>query len=199
MRRLGIAYFPFLSLILGAVFLSAQGYGQSARLAPDVCRDPRTMTVQVQSKTPGADVHVDARLVGQTPATVCLGPGQHALRVSHRGFGGESWELQLQTLPGSKVTLEANLESGFAGLPREELYRASVAVVWALGGIEDDKPCRRALTEYEQRFGSVSAEARSLIESTYLDLMGQCSGEDPRREVRERVRRDYLHGMEVNY
>ncbi len=201
MRKLGSVLLFVLILPVAGAVLPAQ---QSARAQyrQDACRDPRTMTVQVQSKTPGADVSVDDRLVGQTPATVCLEAGRHRVTVARRGSFGSShpWELELETLPGSTVVLDANLDQGFAGLPREQLYRASVAVVWALGGIEDDKPCRRALDEYQGNFGSVSAEARELIESTYRDLMGGCSGDDPRGEVRNRVRRDFLgRRMEINY
>jgi hypothetical protein len=67
-----------------------------------------TGTVVVESAPSGADIYVDAKFVGDAPATLTLAPGQHAVRLSMNGY--KDWTRDLSVLASSKVNLDAALE-----------------------------------------------------------------------------------------
>lgn len=61
----------------------------------------------VTSTPDGADVYVDAKFVGNTPATLKLKSGSHNVRVSVPGR--KDWERALEVLKDSQVTLKAQI------------------------------------------------------------------------------------------
>ena len=64
--------------------------------------------VAVSTIPDGADISVDGLFVGSAPATLKLAPGKHVISVSQHGF--KAWSRELSVLPGSEVTLKAELE-----------------------------------------------------------------------------------------
>lgn len=50
-------------------------------------------SVAITSTPAGADVEVDGKFVGDTPATVQLSPGDHAIKISKKGY--KTWERTL--------------------------------------------------------------------------------------------------------
>ena len=66
-------------------------------------------TVVVASDPAGAEIYVDGKFVGQTPATIPLLAGAH--RVVVKSSGKKDWERQLTVLKESQVALHAVLES----------------------------------------------------------------------------------------
>jgi serine protease Do len=63
--------------------------------------------VSVNSDPAGADIYVDGAFVGNTPSTLHLSAGEHAIKIE--SSGKKSWERQLEVLKDSKVTLSAAL------------------------------------------------------------------------------------------
>jgi hypothetical protein len=189
-------------LLLGVVIalpaptLLGLQHQRQGRIVFSACQEAGTMTVHTDSDPPGADVRVDGSLVGQTPAKLCLQAGKHTIIVSRPGYIEEAREME--TLPGSEVLLEAELEKGPSEAEREEFYRRSIATVWALRGIEDAKSCRQALERYRRDFGNLPPTIRNLIELTYRDLMGACDTNHPLRADREKARR-YLSGITIKW
>lgn len=170
--------------------------GERDRILFSACQEAGTMTIHASSDPPGAAVQVDGSHIGQTPAKLCLQAGRHKITLSRSGYLDDT--RQVETLPGSEVLLEAELKKGLSETERERLYGKSVAVVWALAGIEDDKSCRQALDRYQRDYGSLSPRLRNVIESTYRDVMGACDTNDPLRADRDKARR-YLRGMSVRW
>lgn len=65
-------------------------------------------TINVKSTPDGADVSVDGKFMGNTPAILRLSPGDHNVRVTTSGFKG--WERAITVTPGGSSTLNATLE-----------------------------------------------------------------------------------------
>lgn len=63
--------------------------------------------VSVTSDPSGADIYIDGAFVGNTPSTLHLSAGEHAIKIE--STGKKSWERQLDVLKDSKVTLSATL------------------------------------------------------------------------------------------
>lgn len=66
-------------------------------------------TVVMASEPTGAEIYVDGKFVGQTPATIPLVAGVH--RVAVKSSGRKDWERELTVLKESQVVLRAVLES----------------------------------------------------------------------------------------
>jgi len=64
--------------------------------------------VNVQSDPPGAEIYLDDDLVGSTPSALMIPPGRHAFRVHAPGHA--DWTRNVNILPGSEITLSANLD-----------------------------------------------------------------------------------------
>jgi hypothetical protein len=64
--------------------------------------------VAVQSDPAGADIHIDGQMVGQTPSTFDLAPGEHQINVLLSGY--QDWVRRVHLLAGSAVNLTARLE-----------------------------------------------------------------------------------------
>ena len=65
--------------------------------------------VSVVADIDGADVYIDGKLVGETPATFTLISGPHKVEV--RGQSGQSWQRDLEVLDDSDVKLTAKLST----------------------------------------------------------------------------------------
>jgi C-terminal processing protease CtpA/Prc len=65
-------------------------------------------SIQVHSNPDSAEVYVDGSLIGDTPATLKLNPGQHTIRVVLTGY--KEWSRQLSIQAGSEAHLTANLQ-----------------------------------------------------------------------------------------
>jgi PEGA domain len=63
--------------------------------------------LEISSKPDKADVEIDGRFVGQTPATLPLDGGEHEIKVTRGGY--KPWTRTLEVLPGSRTSLEATL------------------------------------------------------------------------------------------
>jgi hypothetical protein len=63
--------------------------------------------VSIVADIEGADVYIDGKLVGETPATFTLSSGQHKVEVKDQN--GLSWQRELEVLDGSEVKLTAKL------------------------------------------------------------------------------------------
>ncbi|MGB9121217.1 MAG: PEGA domain-containing protein [Candidatus Angelobacter sp.] len=63
--------------------------------------------ISITSIPPGADLEVDGKFVGNTPSSVSLASGEHAIKVTKKGY--KAWERNL-TASGGSVNLNAELE-----------------------------------------------------------------------------------------
>src|SRR6185437_10554412 len=68
---------------------------------------PAQSSVAITSTPAGADVEVDGKFVGDTPATVQLSPGDHAIKISKKGY--KTWERTLSS-SGASTNVNAELE-----------------------------------------------------------------------------------------
>lgn len=78
---------------------------QATAVASSVA-DPPT-SVSISSTPPSADVEVDGKFVGNTPSSVSLSAGEHAVRITKKGF--KPWERKL-TVSGGSANVNAELE-----------------------------------------------------------------------------------------
>jgi len=63
----------------------------------------------IRSNPPNAEIYVDDRFMGNTPAVLRLPPGEHQIRLI---LGGSSrWERMLAVTPGGESNIQATLES----------------------------------------------------------------------------------------
>lgn len=83
---------------------AAQPLAQALSLAGE----PRTSEVMVKSEPSGADIIVGDKFVGNTPSSLRLPPGDHAITVEMSGY--KTWRRTMTVTPGSNVTLKATLE-----------------------------------------------------------------------------------------
>ena len=72
-------------------------------------------TVTVNSAPDGADVTVDGKIVGSTPSTLRLAPGDHSVSVEKSGF--KPWQRKVTLTAGSSPTISATLEKDFVSSP----------------------------------------------------------------------------------
>src|SRR5205085_12198475 len=64
-------------------------------------------TISITSTPPGADVEVDGKFIGNTPSTLSLAPGDHASKITKKGY--KAWQRNLSA-SGGTVNLGAELE-----------------------------------------------------------------------------------------
>jgi hypothetical protein len=67
---------------------------------------PQT-AISITSVPPGADLEVDGKFIGNTPSSMNLASGDHAIKVTKKGY--KTWERNL-TASGGNVNLNAELE-----------------------------------------------------------------------------------------
>jgi hypothetical protein len=65
-------------------------------------------TVSFSSEPSGADIYVDGKFVGQTPATISMQTGAHVVLV--KAAGRKNWQRDLDVLKDSQVALHPLLE-----------------------------------------------------------------------------------------
>jgi hypothetical protein len=63
--------------------------------------------ISITSVPPGADLEVDGKFIGNTPSSMNLASGDHAIKVTKKGY--KTWERNL-TASGGSVNLNAELE-----------------------------------------------------------------------------------------
>jgi hypothetical protein len=64
-------------------------------------------TAEISSEPSGADIEIDGSFVGSTPSSVAIAGGEHALRVSKKGY--KQWERTLRSSKGN-IRIAAVLE-----------------------------------------------------------------------------------------
>jgi hypothetical protein len=84
----------------GAIALSSL-FTSSRSLMPKV----ETGAVTISSDSPGCEIYIDGKFVGQTPSTYPLDTGTHRIEV--RAPGKETWERTLEVLRNSQISLQA--------------------------------------------------------------------------------------------
>ena len=57
-------------------------------------------TLEFWSSPSGADVYVDGRLVGNTPSSFTIAPGEYTITMRKQNFG--SWQRKLQIAEGKR-------------------------------------------------------------------------------------------------
>jgi hypothetical protein len=69
---------------------------------------PAPASIYVHSNPDSAEVYLDGSLIGDTPATLKLSPGQHSIRVALTGY--KEWTRELTVQAGLEAHLAAVLE-----------------------------------------------------------------------------------------
>lgn len=89
---------------------------QASSTAPAVAGPSNTLVpnasspglIHVRSNPDSAEVYVDGSLIGDTPTSRKLSPGQHTIRVVSTGY--KEWSRELSIQSGSEAHLTANLQ-----------------------------------------------------------------------------------------
>ena len=69
---------------------------------------PQPATITVKSTPPGADITVDGKFMGNTPSTIQLTPGDHAVSVEKEGL--RPWQREMTISAGGNITIDATLD-----------------------------------------------------------------------------------------
>jgi hypothetical protein len=69
-------------------------------------------TLDFASTPPGADIEIDGNFVGNTPSSLTVEPGEHAIKVRKSGY--KPWERKMKASPGN-AKIAAELEPDTAG------------------------------------------------------------------------------------
>ena len=85
-------------------FDSTAQSGTSSQGSP--LTSPQT-AISITSVPPGADLEVDGKFIGNTPSSMNLASGDHAIKMTKKGY--KTWERNL-TASGGNVNLNAELE-----------------------------------------------------------------------------------------
>jgi hypothetical protein len=80
---------------------------QSGTSAQGVAQTSSQTAISITSIPPGADLEVDGKFIGNTPSSMNLASGDHAIKVTKKGY--KTWERNL-TASGGSVNLNAELE-----------------------------------------------------------------------------------------
>lgn len=65
-------------------------------------------SVAIKSSPDGAEITIDGKLVGTTPSTLQLAPGDHTIVIEKAGF--KSWQRTITVTAGGTISLEATLD-----------------------------------------------------------------------------------------
>lgn len=79
----------------------------SAASKPDLSA-PNLSPIAIKSTPDGAEITIDDKLVGTTPSTVQLTPGDHTIVIGKAGF--KSWKRVITVTTGGTINLEATLD-----------------------------------------------------------------------------------------
>ena len=81
----------------------------AASSAPTVApAEAMASTIELKSNPDGAEISIDGKYVGNTPTTLHLSVGDHAIKFEKSGF--KPWERTLTITPGESTTIPATLE-----------------------------------------------------------------------------------------
>ena len=80
---------------------------ESAASKPDVSA-PNLSPIAIKSTPDGAEITIDSKLVGTTPSTAQVAPGDHTVVISKAGF--KSWQRTITVTTGGTINLEATLD-----------------------------------------------------------------------------------------
>ena len=81
----------------------------STKSVPTVApSDTAVVTIELKSDPEGAEISVDGKYVGNTPTTLHLSVGDHAIKFEKGGF--KTWERTLTITPGETTTINTTLE-----------------------------------------------------------------------------------------
>ena len=69
---------------------------------------PNLSAVAIKSAPDGAEITIDGKLMGTTPSTIQLSPGDHIVVLEKSGF--KTWQRTITVNAGGSINLEANLE-----------------------------------------------------------------------------------------
>ncbi len=69
---------------------------------------PEASSVIIKSTPEGAEILVDGKFAGNTPSTVRLAPGEHAITIQKSGF--QAWSRTMVVNSGSSLTIDATLD-----------------------------------------------------------------------------------------
>lgn len=77
---------------------------EAVAVAPEL----KNASIDISSNPAGADIEVDGKFVGNTPSTLALPTGDHAIKITKTGFN--AWERTV-ALSGGNIKIAADLES----------------------------------------------------------------------------------------
>ena len=80
---------------------------ESVASKPDVSAS-NLSPIAVKSTPDGAEITIDGKLVGTTPSTVQVTPGDHTIVIGKAGF--KSWQRTITVTTGGTINLEATLD-----------------------------------------------------------------------------------------
>ena len=80
---------------------------ESASSKPDVSAS-NFSPIAIKSSPDGAEITIDGKLVGTTPSTVQVTPGDHTIVIGKAGF--KSWQRTITVTTGGTINLEATLD-----------------------------------------------------------------------------------------
>jgi PEGA domain len=81
----------------------------SATQSPASASAPTVSVVEVRSTPDAAEITVDGKYRGSTPATLRLAAGDHTIRLEKQGL--KTWEKTLTVNSGENATVNASLEN----------------------------------------------------------------------------------------
>lgn len=70
--------------------------------------EPAASSVEIKSAPDAAEITIDEKYRGSTPATLHLTAGDHTIRLEKQGF--KTWEKTLTVTSGENTTVNASLE-----------------------------------------------------------------------------------------
>jgi hypothetical protein len=80
---------------------------ESGTSKPDASATAMSAVV-IKSTPDGAEITIDGKLVGTTPSTVQLTPGEHTISIDKSGF--KQWQRTITVTAGGAINLEATLD-----------------------------------------------------------------------------------------
>jgi hypothetical protein len=89
----------------------AENFQPSGQTSP-VQRSDASTELEITSTPPNADIEIDGSFVGNTPSSLALAEGQHAVKITKNGY--KPWARGVRTSKGS-VRLVAELEAAPPG------------------------------------------------------------------------------------
>jgi PEGA domain/PDZ domain len=89
----------------------AENFQPSGQASP-VQRSDASTELDITSTPPNADIEIDGSFVGNTPSSLALAEGQHAVKITKNGY--KPWARNVRTSKGS-VRLVAELEAAPPG------------------------------------------------------------------------------------